>query len=89
MSPAEARDARLRELDAIAAKPPAEDCWLCGRGPKQETKAYVLDIPLCAGHQDEQVWMLRQAEELHPEGVCTATCGCMTPEELEAKYGPF
>ena len=25
--------------------------------------------------------------EAHPDGVCTETCGCMTLDEIKAKYG--
>lgn len=77
------------ELDAIAAKPADPDnCLLCGRrSPGGPRKVLLLEAPMCAGHRDEQVRVIREYENDHPGGEHTDACGCMTLEQLKEKLG--
>lgn len=42
---------------------------------------------LCKGHNDQLYDGVLADFLAHPDGVCSETCGCMTMEDLCAKYG--
>lgn len=64
-----------------------QPCLMC-HGPEQLRAGDIdlsLGAPVCDEHGAQLDAMARREQELHPDGRCTDTCGCMTFEELDAK----
>lgn len=42
---------------------------------------------LCSAHWHRQERSLAEHNRIHPDGHCTATCGCMTLEQFSESLG--
>jgi hypothetical protein len=58
-------------------------CVLCG--PRPAGKHAVVYEELCGDHQWWVLGMVTEEYRRHPDGRCTATCGCISLEELDRR----